>query len=426
MANPGSVEQIMKRVRDYVKYGNIDASKIFDLEEFNKSCAQNNENWNVDPGFLPQSKSRLIGPVINICKKIIGKIIRLAFRPYYRKQNLFNASVTKSINELFKVLHTIDGTLIDMRDSIDLQREQNEWLNDKIENSAITVDMAEERIQQYNKKISFLANRLLKENNDLLGRIRRNERKIEGLNKVENAISNVPKDLAKDDLCGFDYYAFEQRFRSDEKLVKNYQRAYLKYFSKEDLVLDIGCGRGEFLELLKESDIKAMGIELNEDFVGYCTDKGLDVKKDDAVSFLKKLTDSSLNGILMSHVVEHLEFNELICILRLCVDKLKDGGHIIIETPNPTTLAIFTNAFYIDPTHKRPVHPETLRFLLEETGFIDIELKNFDFSKVDYDIPLLNAEQVYNLREFNDGINVLNNLLFGFQDYALIAKKEKR
>jgi 2-polyprenyl-3-methyl-5-hydroxy-6-metoxy-1,4-benzoquinol methylase len=423
MANPASVEQIMKRVRDYVKYGNIDASKIFDLEEFNKSCAQNNENWNVDPGFLPQSKSRLIGPLINICKKIIGKIIRLAFRPYYRKQNLFNASVTKSINEILKMSHTYDAVLLNLKEKMELKDEENEAPNTIIENIFSCIEKANEEIAKQKQSFEDQANALMKENKILSDRLKRLERKMGSQSPDASENKELPTFQDTKKSCDFDYFLFEQKFRSPEKNIKNYQKYYLGYFSEKDNVLDIGCGRGEFLELLRENGIKAKGIDIENDFVAYCIDKGLDVEKADAVIFLDKLEDNVLSGVFMSHVVEHLDFDYLNCLIGLSYKKIKPNGYIILETPNPTTLAIFTNAFYVDPTHNKPVHPETLKFLLNEAGFTDIEMKTFDFSKIAYSIPPLRGDQIHNLTDFNNGIGLLNSILFGYQDYTLIAKK---
>jgi O-antigen chain-terminating methyltransferase len=104
--------------------------------------------------------------------------------------------------------------------------------------------------------------------------------------------------------------------------------------------------------------------------------------------------------------------------------KLKSGAYLIAETPNPTMLSTFTNAFYIDPSHIKPIHPETMKFLLQYYGFKEINIKYCEESKINYQLPLLIGDQhIKNLKEFNDGINLLSSILFGYQDYAIIGKK---
>ncbi len=222
----------------------------------------------------------------------------------------------------------------------------------------------------------------------------------------------------------FDYFLFENRFRGSEKLIKESQNQYVKYFINQDNVLDIGCGRGEFLELLSEQGISAKGIDIYSDFVTYCLDKGLDVEENDAISYLNDIPDSSLGGIFLGQVVEHLDKDYLVNLIELCYKKLRPGSYFVCETPNPTMLSTFSNSFYLDLTHQKPIHPETMKFLLQYFGFKDIEIQYSRSSKVNYELPLLNSNQnIGNLKEFNDGINLLNSLLFGYQDYAIIGKK---
>ena len=196
-----------------------------------------------------------------------------------------------------------------------------------------------------------------------------------------------------------------------------------KYLKPKDRILDIGAGRGEFLELLNENNVSNKGIDVYQDFVDYCKEKGLDVENADALSYLQTLEDNVLGGIFMSQVAEHLDNNYLFDLIEESYKKLENGAYFIAETPNPRVLSTFTNSFYLDPTHVKPVHPETFKFIMEYVGFKHVDILYTKNSKIPYKLPLLNGNNIENLQDFNDGINLLNELLFGSQDYAIIARK---
>jgi len=226
---------------------------------------------------------------------------------------------------------------------------------------------------------------------------------------------------------GINYFVFEERFRGPRAAIKQRQSAFLEYFEGCKNVLDIGCGRGEFLELLRENGIEAEGADMDEDMVKYCTSKGLKVTRTDAVSFLEGLEDKSLDGIFLDQVVEHLEPAYLVKMLELCYKKLNYGYNIVVETVNPLSLTSFAN-FYIDMTHKRPMHPETLRYLLASVNFRDLDTKFFSPVPDDQRLKRLHIENGSNIENdikevYNYNINLLNNILYGSQDYMICGKK---
>ena len=166
----------------------------------------------------------------------------------------------------------------------------------------------------------------------------------------------------------FDYGRFAERFRGSEEYVRNGQQFYLPYFAGCRNVLDIGCGRGEFLEMMRGAGIPARGIDLGEESVATCRHKGLEAEVADLYPYLADLPEASLDGIFCSQVVEHLPPERLPEMIRLCASRLTRNGVIAIETPNPECLAIFATHFYLDPTHHRPVPHPLLAFYLEEFG----------------------------------------------------------
>lgn len=194
-------------------------------------------------------------------------------------------------------------------------------------------------------------------------------------------------------------------------------------------MLDLGCGREEFLELLKEKGIDSYGIDTNELTVSLCKEKGLDVMKTDGLSHLMSLQDDSLGGVFAAQVVEHLEPGNLIEMVRLSYKKLKVGATFIAETINPLCLTTFSGPFYFNLTNIKPIHPQALVFLMEMAGFRNVEIKYT--SPYPEEMKLQQVDFFHNLRKFedaflniiNNNINRLNELLYGYQEYAVICRK---
>ena len=205
---------------------------------------------------------------------------------------------------------------------------------------------------------------------------------------------------------------FEAEFRGTRAELLAHYRDLAARFTDKAPVLDIGCGRGEFLELLRELDVDARGIELDPELVEDCQRRGLDAKTGDGIAELKALPDESLGGIVLIQVVEHLPQREVADLALVAFDKLRPGGRIICETVNPQSLYVFAHSFYVDPTHVRPVHPAYLAFLFNEAGFTRVE--------IDWRSPPPEDDV---LAETDDNAARLNRLLFAPQDFALVATK---
>ncbi len=223
-------------------------------------------------------------------------------------------------------------------------------------------------------------------------------------NSPASASPNSPAPL------GFDYGRFAERFRGSEEYVKAGQKFYLPYFAECRSVLDIGCGRGEFLEMMRAASVPARGIDLGEESVATCRHKGLDAEVADLFVFLESLPVASLDGIFCSQVVEHLPPERLPEMVRLCATRLQRNGVIAIETPNPECLAIFATHFYLDPTHHRPVPHPLLAFYLEEFGVGNIEVRKL--SPASESMPSLKSLP----EDFRDAF-------FGGLDYAILGRK---
>jgi SAM-dependent methyltransferase len=219
----------------------------------------------------------------------------------------------------------------------------------------------------------------------------------------------------------FDHFAFEDLYRGDESDIRRRQKEYLEYFRGRDNVLDAGCGRGEFLELLREQNISARGVELGTDQYLLCREKGLDVIQQDLFSYLESLPDDSLGGLFSAQVIEHLDASDQLRYVALAQQKTSPGSPVIFETINAQCVWAVMRNFFLDLTNVRPVHPETLKFAMESVNFKNVELR-FSRPMRDRQLPPLQLEgDGRNLLEFNRRLQELNELLYGDQDYAAIG-----
>jgi SAM-dependent methyltransferase len=210
-----------------------------------------------------------------------------------------------------------------------------------------------------------------------------------------------------------DYFAFESRMRGSVDAVRERQRAYVDDFRQASPVLDIGCGRGELLSLLREAGVEARGIDADADMVAYARGEGLDVEQADLVEYLERAADASLGGIFMGQVVEHLPPGVLVRSLELAAAKLRPGGLLIAETINPLS-PLALRHYFADLTHAQPLVPETLQLLARQSGFAETELRFLNEPAdrlTEPDDPVIAA----NVRR-------LNELLFAPLDYALVAR----
>ena len=240
----------------------------------------------------------------------------------------------------------------------------------------------------------------------------------------ERNVDEIPESKAVD----LNYFVFEERFRGSRDEIKGKQCIFVKYFEGSKNVLDIGCGRGEFLELLGNHGIIGHGIDIDEDMARYCRSRGLNVEKKDAIDYLSQLEDKSLDGVFIDQVVEHLDPEYLIKMIDLCYTKMLFGAYIIIETVNPLSLVSLAN-FYMDMSHKRPVHPETLKFLLNAARFREPVVQFYapvpESGRLKQ-MPIENdlaKEDRRRVELYNYNIERLNSILFGPQDFAVIGKK---
>jgi 2-polyprenyl-3-methyl-5-hydroxy-6-metoxy-1,4-benzoquinol methylase len=234
---------------------------------------------------------------------------------------------------------------------------------------------------------------------------------LETNNNMSTAVkSSTKKELFADDhMLDKFYTAFEDRFRGPEKMIMDRQKEYLPYFTKSKKidfsktpVLDIGSGRGEFLQLLSKNDIRSVGLDINHDMVNRANEKGLEAIQGDALSHLQSVKSQSYGAVTGFHIVEHIPFNTLLRIIDSTRRSLVNEGFVIFETPNPENLTVGSTTFYMDPSHLHPIPPALLAFTLELSGFRNVEIlrihpnEKLSESKIDKDV----AELIYGPRDY--------------------------
>jgi O-antigen chain-terminating methyltransferase len=221
------------------------------------------------------------------------------------------------------------------------------------------------------------------------------------------------------------YTAFEDCFRGSREEIRGRQRGDVALFAGLGPVVDLGCGRGEFLELLREAGIEARGVEGNAHAVRECREKGLDVAAGDLLEFLRDQASASLGGLFAAQVVEHLPPPVLAALLAEAHRVLRPGGRLVLETVNAASTLAFHEVFIRDLTHERPLHPETLRFMAAAAGFAEARIEMRSPVAADVRLRLLpsGALPPPATQVLNENVERLNALLFAPLDYALVARR---
>ncbi len=364
-----------------------------------------NTNWDVHAEYSITSHRPVIGQLLISSRQLIHGEVKRYVDLIAGKQTEFNLRVIRSLKSMLDLLETRISSIDNRIDTVDTRI--SEVKGDIDRKVAARVDEVISAANNDLKNKAWLANLL-----DERGR---------------KNIARKSAEVNHNDIMN--YFLFEEKYRGSTEDIKKRQSIFLEYFKNCKNVLDIGCGRGEFLSLLKENGIGAKGVDLNEDMVLFCQKNGLDVKETHALTYLGSLEDKSLDGVFSGQVVEHFQSTELIDLVKLCYDKMKYGTYFIVETINPLCLSVFAMSFYMDLSHVKPVHPETIKFILESVGFREIQFKFFSpFPEADRLGKLtitddLNNKEKACLETMNRNIDKLNSLLYGYQDYAVIAKK---
>ena len=426
------------------------------LDALLRAAEQKADAWEQMGGLNPHVNV-LRGPKWKVfLKRLIRKLTWFLVRPLVEQQNYFNALTNGMGNELRDSIWILKELVWEQRQSLaELEAARRQSLA-KLEETRRSLAKLEEGHRRSLAELEEVRRQSLAELEEVrrqsltkLEETRRSlaevekaqRRSLAGLEESQKELHDACLDelektrvelealrvkLADTEESVFDYidyHAFEDEFRGSQKEIRARLQRYLDYFKPGERVVDLGCGRGEWLELMVDKGIEAMGVDISENFVAMCRDKGLNVVQEDMFSYLERQPDHSLDGITAIQVVEHITPAALAKLVGLCYRKLKLGGRVIFETQNPKSVSALANNFYIDPDHKRPVHPRWLEYLFKASSFTEISADYPEYAWVtDGSIPALPGDDE-SIKIFNQRISYLNNFLYGSTDYAVIARK---
>ncbi len=283
-----------------------------------------------------------------------------------------------------------------------------------------------EKEQEYFANLVRQLNRISKETDEL----QKLDSIVSGLESmlatigVRKGESNINNELLNK--VDFTYWLLENRYRGSEEEISKRLQIYPEIFaSANGPVLDLGCGRGELLKQFKQKGITAYGIELNEAMLEHCKNNGLDVRNEDILKHLNSLPDASLGGFVAIQVVEHLPYSLIRELFILLSKKLKPSAKLVFETINVLSLLPFAHNYYRDPTHQPPLHPDTLKFTLEISGFKVVELRKLSPYPEGAKLREIKSQgslpQEF-VSEINSNFKQLNQLIYSEQDYCIVAE----
>jgi O-antigen chain-terminating methyltransferase len=225
----------------------------------------------------------------------------------------------------------------------------------------------------------------------------------------------------REQLSPFQYADFEQRFRGGPEAVRDQLKKYLPLFQGQQPVLDLGCGRGEFVAQLLEAGIEASGVDLSHSMLREAANAQLPCRHGDILTSLRNIERSSLGGIFSAQVIEHFEADLLRQVVTESFQVLRPGGLLLLETVNPLSLFAYSRIYLLDTTHRSALHPEFMRYLLESSGFSDVDVLYGPLPEGER-LTLLPPEAPQS-HIHNENIDKQNRLLFGPSIYAIKGTK---
>ena len=395
-----------------------------------------NTGWNILPGGRPQVDRSFKGRLRGFIWRLVG--------PPIEAQQRFNAELVDHLNRNVAAHHEV--------------QQATSALVDAARREFAALVRFESSLVQYLQTITaYLDTKVRRAGGDHLSeRVVLADQRILALKReVEQLRASPPASVASDArvaaappggppaaetgafgtrLDSLTYVGFEDRFRGSQDEIRSRLEAYLPIFSSASDVLDVGCGRGELLDLLKQHGVTGRGVDTNDAMVQLCRSRGLDVERDDALGFLERQPDGSLGGLVAIQVVEHFEPAYLLRFLEAAHHKLRAGAPLVLETINAACWMAFFETYLRDITHQQALHPDTLRYLVQTSGFTSVD--------VQYREPVREADRLERIPRLEDASSVaqhgelatlvaavnahadkLNARLFSSMDYAVIARR---
>ena len=382
-----------------------------------------NEAWNILPaGSPPIDRSlkgrlrgfvwRVVGPPLEAQRRFNGELVDHINRNVaaHREAQQVTTALIERVSREFEALVRFESLLVQYLQTI-----------------TVYVDTKDRRAGA-----SDLGERLVLIEQRIAGLKRELERPSAGIPQARQDAAR-PAGAFAANLDAATYVGFEDRFRGPEREIRGRLEDYVPILASTSDVLDVGCGRGELLDLLRQHGVNARGIDTNDAMIQLCRSRGLDAERADALAFLQRQGDGSLGGVVAIQVVEHFEPAYLVRFLESAHHKLRSGAPLVLETINPACWMAFFDCYIRDITHRWPLHPDTLRYLVQTSGFtsVDVQFRQpvGEGDRLDR-VPAAapgsaggNTDLVRLVAAVNAHADKLNARLFSSMDYAVVARR---
>ena len=367
--------------------------------------------WKGDHRFPVRSHRGFLGRLIVLWKRLFRPLVQTPQNELWDRQRTFNLILLEHL------LRQGDAQLNHHQRLQYVEALEAEGVRELMEHNDALFARADQKIDRYRREVRDLLGGL----GAALALTERTERA-----PSPEAVETVAR--AREEHA---YFELERRHRGTQEEIRDRIAAYLPWLGALPAgapVLDLGCGRGESLALLRDHGIAARGVDQSARMVALCRERGLDAAEGDLFAALAGVGEGSLGAVVSFHVIEHLPAAALDRLVRLAWRALAPGGVLILETPSPLSMVVAARNFWLDPTHVRPVHPDSLKLLYELAGFDPVErldLRPFPAPERLPEIALaeLPAEQRHLADLVNRLRDRLDELLFGYQDFGMVGRK---
>jgi SAM-dependent methyltransferase len=351
-----------------------------------------------------------------------------AVAPAIERQTAFNAALVQLLNAYLAQVDGLHSRLRELAGALVRYAQRVQPLVDARDRvaTALATTRSELVLEAFDRRLESLGRRLegLLALRDRLEVVSEEVRAVRGSLGASAPLPAVAA-AASQAAAASVYTAFENRYRGSRDEIRRRLAEYADRFAGCDPVVDLGCGRGEFLQALRERGVVARGVEGNVNAVRVCREAGFDVVEGDLVDYLRDQATGSLGGVFAAQVAEHLRPPALSALLVEAHRTLRPGGLLLLETVNPRSVTGFLEVYNRDLTHERPLHPDTLRFVAAAAGFTDV--------RVEMRTPMSGEAQLQPVPTdglpqpfaavLNENVARLNALLYGCLEYALVARR---
>lgn len=368
--------------------------------------------WKGNHTFPVESHRGLLGRLVVFFKRLVRPLVKAPQQDLWDRQRTFNLILLEHLihEQAYNKEH-----LADHRSRLEYLEALNaEGIHEIMRHNDALFARADQKLDRYRREVR-----------DLLGSLG------SALAHLESAPESAPKEVLSRAVEEHGYFELERRYRGTEEEILDRISVYLPWLKTIPAgapVLDLGCGRGESLALLRDQGIPARGVDSSARMVALCRERGLDAMEGDLFGTLAGVEEGSLGAVVSFHVIEHLPVGSLDRLVRLAYRALKPGGVLILETPSPLSMIVAARNFWLDPTHIRPVHPESLKLMYELAGFDPVErldLRSFPASErlPEIDLAKVPEEQKQLADKVNRLRDRIDELLFGFQDFGMVGRR---